>query len=84
MDVCQNGIKVSNVLPFVGKGTQSRLTKANLAKEPPHSASLDAVLNLIHSDRRANVQQGVCQNTGGRKLSSTLVFQSASVPGRAV
>jgi hypothetical protein len=53
------------------QGAQSRHTKANLAKEPAlfprfrdtpcfvgHSIQFDT------ARRRANVQQGVCQNTG--------------------
>ncbi len=56
------------------QGTQSRHTEANLAKEPAlFPRFLDTPYfggHIRYSDtpeRRANVQQGVWQNTGGRK-----------------
>jgi len=58
------------------QGTQSRHTKANLAKEPAlcqrtgNTLRLDTDPHCRWPRRRANVQQGVCQNTGWRKLSS--------------
>ena len=58
------------------QGTQSRHTKPTLQKSLP-CANAQATLhgwtethNIEDSGDRANVQQGVCQNTGGRKLSS--------------
>ena len=58
------------------QGTQSRHTKANLAKEPAlcqrtgNTLRVDTDPHYRWPRRRANVQQGVCQNTGWRKLSS--------------
>ncbi len=56
------------------QGTQSQHTKANLAKEPalfPRFLDTPYFGGHIHysdtPERRANVQQGVWQNTGGRK-----------------
>lgn len=52
------------------QGTQSRHTKPNLAKEPAlcqrtgNTLQLDADPHCRRPRRRANVQQGVCQNTG--------------------
>ena len=58
------------------QGTQSLHTKPTLQKSLP-CANAQATLcgwtqtHIIDdSGDRANVQQGVCQNTGGRKLSS--------------
>jgi hypothetical protein len=57
-------------------GTFARHTEANLAKEPAlcqrtgNTLRFDTDPHYSRLRRRANVQQGVCQNTGWRKLSS--------------
>ena len=55
-------------------GTQTHRTEANLPKSlpcPTHRTQSSSATTARHPPRRrVCVQQGVCQNTGGRKLSS--------------
>ena len=59
--------------PHIYKSTQAQTQKQTFVKEcclQTLPKPIDTI-KTIPFDKSASIQQGVCQNTGGRKLSST-------------